>query len=214
MDFESIMEEWQLSVDEFEEEPKRSLRQKANNAKILRCKTLICILENPRNLQNVGTVIRNIDTLGIGKLYIVDGFKLLPNDWESIRKMKELKHVSSTANKWAFVKRFDTTKECFEHLKENNFTSICTSPHIKGQNNVELYQGDFTQSHLAVWFGNESHGISTEVIDNCAQCVQIEMSGIIESLNLACSTGIVLWHIAQKRREYYPLSVSLNMKSL
>lgn len=205
MDFDSFMEEWQQTVDEFEEEPKRSLREKAEKAKQLRCKTLVCVLENPRNLQNIGTVIRNIDTLGIGKVYVVDGYKLLPNDWETIRKMKALKHVSSTANKWAFVKRFNTTKECFDHLQTKAFISVCTSPHIKGRNNVDLFKGDFTQGHLAVWFGNESEGISDEVVDNCSQCVQIEMSGIIESLNLACSTGIVLWYIAQKRREYYAL---------
>lgn len=182
--------------------PISSLRIKANLAKKLRCKTLTCVLENPSNISNVAAVIRNIDALGIGKLYVVDGFKIIKEDWEKIRKDKRLKAISSSANKWAFVKRFDTTKECLEHLEKKNVTSFCTSPHIKGMYNTNLYNGYYNQKHLAVWFGNESNGLSEEAIENSKCCIQIEMAGIVESLNLACSTAIVLWYIAQKRRQF------------
>ena len=193
-----------ISPSEFTSKFKSSLRQKADHAKILRCNTLICVLENPRNIGNVGAVIRNIDALGIGKLYVVDGFNIIPKDWNTqIRTNKQIKLISSSACKWAFIRRFDTTKECFEHLKAKHFISMCTSPHVKGKENTPLYKGNYTHHHLAIWFGNESDGISEEVVENCKQCIQIEMSGIVESLNLACCTAITLWHIAQKRREYY-----------
>ena len=57
-----------------------TLRLKANRAKKFRCKNLIAVLENPKNLENIGSVVRNIDALGVQKLYVVDGYKLLPND--------------------------------------------------------------------------------------------------------------------------------------
>jgi tRNA (guanosine-2'-O-)-methyltransferase len=192
------------SDNELLPELKSSLREKADNAKILRCKTLYCVLENPRNIGNIGAVIRNIDALGIGKLYVVDGFNLLPKSWnKQIREGKLFKKVSSSACKWAFVRRFDTTAECFEHLKSKNFISMCTSPHIKGKENTLLYKGNYTQHHLAIWFGNETDGITDEVVANCRQCIQIEMAGIVESMNLACCTAVTLWYIAQKRREYW-----------
>lgn len=55
---------------------------------------------------------------------------------------------------------------------------------------------------LAVWFGNEARGISDTAVSHSAACVQIEMYGIVESLNLATSTGIVLYEITKQRREY------------
>ena len=57
---------------------KSSLRKKADIAKTMRCCTLICVLENPKNFENVLAIIRNVDALGIEKLYVVDGFNVLP----------------------------------------------------------------------------------------------------------------------------------------
>ena len=179
-----------------------NLRHKANYAKKFRCNTLICVLENPRFLNNVASVIRNIDTLGIGKLYVIDGYNILPQIWETMRTNKTLNCISSSAVKWAYIKKFETTSHCISYLRKNNFTSIITSPHLKGIKNTFLSNGRFTHKKLAVWFGNESKGVSQEVIDNCIECIQIEMSGIVESLNLAVSTGIVLYTIAQQRRKY------------
>jgi len=54
---------------------------------------------------------------------------------------------------------------------------------------------------LAVWFGHESRGISDIAIENSIACINIPMSGIIESLNLGTATGIVLYEITKQRRE-------------
>ena len=99
------------------------------------------------------------------------------------------------------------------HLEKNGFTSIVTSPHIRGKTNVLLQDGDFTQGKLAVWFGNEARGISDLAISHSAACIQIEMYGIIESLNLATSTGIVLYEITKQRREYQKTHKSARRKN-
>jgi len=181
---------------------KSGLRQKADAAKVGRCKYLIAVLEEPSDPKNIGTVIRNINALGVDKLYIVDSRHVIPASWESMRNNRTLLKTSVSAIKYSFVKKFKTTEECFNHLEKNGYTSIVTSPHIKGKTNVILQNGDFTQDKLAVWFGNEAKGISDLAVKRSAACVQIEMYGIIESLNLATSTGIVLYEITKQRREY------------
>ena len=55
---------------------------------------------------------------------------------------------------------------------------------------------------LAVWFGNESIGVSDDAILNSDLCIQINMFGMIESMNLATCTGIVLHTITNQRRNY------------
>jgi len=191
---------------EFNYNERSSLREKADYASKFRCNTFICVIENPKNIANVAAVIRNIDTLGIAKLYVVDGFKILKQEWENMRTNKHLNTISSSAIKWTFVKTFETTEECMNHLKEKNFVSMVTSPHTTEiVPNVSLSKGAFTQKKLAIWFGNETHGITDEAISKSIGCVQIETAGIVESLNLAVSTGIVLYFIAQKRRQFTEL---------
>lgn len=181
---------------------KTSLRERANKAKEGRCKNLIAVLEEPRDVKNIATVIRNINALGVEKLYIVDSHNAIPDKWEDMRERKKLMDISVSAVKWTFVKKFKTTDECMDHLEKNKFVSIVTSPHIKGKTNVILQDGDFTQKKLAVWFGSEAAGISNLAVKRSSACVSIEMYGIIESLNLGTSTGIVLYEITKQRRAY------------
>ena len=113
-----------------------------------------------------------------------------------------LTKTSGSAIKWSFVKKFNSTKECIDHLKKNGFKSMVTSPHLKGRKNIVLHEGKYTKMKLAVWFGNESKGVSNEAIENSNACINIPMYGIIESLNLGTSTGIVMYEITKQRREF------------
>jgi tRNA (guanosine-2'-O-)-methyltransferase len=113
-----------------------------------------------------------------------------------------LTKTSGSAIKWSFVKKFKSTEECIHHLDKSGFVSMVTSPHVKGQKNIVLHEGKYTRMKLAVWFGNESRGISERAVENCKACINIPMYGIIESLNLGTSTGIVLYEITKQRREF------------
>jgi tRNA (guanosine-2'-O-)-methyltransferase len=184
--------------------PKKSpARQRADAVKPYRCKNLIAVLEDPNDIRNIGTVIRNVNALGVEKVYIIDPRRALPDDWEDMRERRSLSKTSVSAIKWSFVKRFDSTGECLAHLAKNRFVSIVTSPHIKGRKNVVLHEADYTvYTRLAVWFGNESRGISDPAVEHSEMCVSIPMFGMIESLNLGTTSGIVLYEITKQRREY------------
>lgn len=181
---------------------KSSVRKRADEIKQYRCKNLIVVLENPSDYKNIGTVIRNVNALGAEKTYIVDSRKSLPDDWQDMKQRKSLQKTSVSAINYSFIKRFDSTEECFDHLERNRFESIVTSPHIKGKQNVMLHKGDFTQVRLAVWFGNEGGGISDLALAKSTFCINIPMYGLIESLNLATATGIVLYEVTKQRRDY------------
>ncbi|MEL6438339.1 MAG: RNA methyltransferase [Cyanobacteria bacterium J06621_8] len=188
---------------EIENKRRSEVRKRANAIKPYKCKNLIAVIEEPTDIRNIGTIIRNVSALGVEKTYIVDSRKALPDDWQEMRARKSLFKTSVSAVKWSFVKRFDSTEECIQHLQRNNFVSIVTSPHIKGQTNVILEEADYTvHAKLAVWFGNESRGISDTAVEHSEMCVTIPMFGMIESLNLGTTSGIVLYEVTKQRREY------------
>jgi tRNA (guanosine-2'-O-)-methyltransferase len=189
--------------DEKASPTKSSARRRADAVKPFRCKNLIAVIENPDEIRNIGTVIRNVNALGVEKAYIVDPRRALPDDWQEMRERKSLSKTSVSAVKWSFVKRFDSTQDCVAHLEKNGFVSIVTSPHVKGRKNAILDEVDYSiYTKLAIWFGNEGQGISELAVENSEMCISIPMFGMIESLNLGTSSGIVLYEVTKQRRAY------------
>jgi tRNA (guanosine-2'-O-)-methyltransferase len=186
-----------------EPKPRASVRKRANEIRPFRCKNLIAVLENPTDMVNIGTVIRNVNALGVEKVYVVDPRRSLPDNWQDLRERRAVSKTSVSAVKWTFVRRFDSTEDCFAHLEGKGFTSIVTSPHVKGKTSIFLHEGDYTAyTKLAVWFGSEAAGISDFAVERSEMCVSVPMFGMIESLNLGTSSGIVLYEITKQRREY------------
>lgn len=185
------------------EKPKSSLRLRANRIRDFRCKNLIAVIEYPDDIANIGSIIRNVNALGVEKAYVVSDRQILPEQWEEMREKRKLHAISASAIKWSFVKTFRDTPSCLDHLEANGFVSVVTSPHMKGRQNVVLHEHDYTAyKKLAVWFGNEGRGISATAVSRSAFCVNIPMFGIIESLNLGTSSGIVLYEITKQRRAF------------
>lgn len=178
-----------------------SVREKIRQVKHLQNKYFICVLENPKDIMNIASTLRNISAFGVEKLYVV-GNKSVLHDFETSRNHKKLTKLSVGSNKWVFVKHFETAADCIAHLRKNRYKIAVTSSHVKGSKNVYLYEEKFTQPRLAVWFGNESKGISDEAAKEADICVQIPMGGVVESLNLGTSTGIVLSYIGYQRLQF------------
>lgn len=192
-------------------EKMNKIREKSDLIKEYRCKNLIAVIEDPKTPKNLGTVLRNVNALGVEKAYVVDSSNSIPADWEDIREWNPLLKSSASAVKWTFVKKFSTTLECIKHLEENKFISAVTSPHIKGKENFDLSDGEYTQKRLAVWFGNETRGVSDEAIEHSEFCINIPMYGIIESLNLGTSSGIVLYEVTRQRRKFVEKKYGINL---
>jgi tRNA (guanosine-2'-O-)-methyltransferase len=195
--------EHQEDIGDEKKRSKPGVRKRADAIRPFRCKNLIAVLEDPEDIRNIGTVIRNVNALGVEKVYVVDPRHGLSDDWQDLRERRALSSTSVSAVKWTFVRRFDSTRDCLDHLAKNHFTSVVTSPHRKGHRNEILHEADFTaDTKLAVWFGNEGRGITDQAAEASDMCISIPMFGMIESLNLGTSSGIVLYEVTKQRREY------------
>ena len=117
-----------------EKRSKPSVRKRAEAIKPFRCKNLIAVIEDPEDIKNIGTVIRNVNALGVEKVYVVDPKHTLSDDRQELRERRSLSSTSVSAVKWTFVKRFDFTQTP-RPPEKNHFTSVVTSPHRKGHRN-------------------------------------------------------------------------------
>ena len=162
---------------------------------------LVAVLENPNYIMNIGNVVRNVNGLGISKLLVVDGLKRLENELELIQKRKSLIKHSSGAVQSTEIVRFDSSKECLDFLSANGFVSVGTAPIAKHQQSFYLHESKLDQEKLAIWFGDEANGLTDTVLQQCDFCLTIKMNGKVESLNLATTTGIVLYEATKQRNK-------------
>ena len=140
----------------------------------------VVLLENVRDLGNLGTILRTSVAFGVEAV-------ILYGDCADIYNPKCVR--SSVGNLWKIpvisVKEIKTLQSAFK-----NYQKIATLPH------TDKYLKDFTvELPSLVMFGSEADGLSQELIDLADEKVKIEMSENVESLNLSVSCAVVLYEM-------------------
>jgi len=153
----------------------------------LRQPDLRVVLEGVAIAHNASAVIRTCDAAGILHLDLVS-----PNpDLLGINKA-----ISTRAEKWVDVHIHESIKTCLLPLREKGFKVAVT--HLD-KDAISYTDLDYTQP-LAVVFGSESEGVSRETLELADLKVQIPMLGMVQSLNLSVSVGVILYEAMKQRR--------------
>lgn len=156
----------------------------------------IIVLEDIHDPHNAAAVWRSADCFGFGKVYIIF-------DQEKVFNPKKVgKASSSSANKWLDFEIFKSTTECYQKLKKEGYEIYATvlDREARDINNLEFIpiRG---QANLktALVFGNEHRGLSEAAIKGADEKVYIPMKGMVQSLNLSVTAGIVMFEVTRQR---------------
>lgn len=146
------------------------------------------ILDNIYDTYNIGGLFRLADGLAIEKLFICGESETPPN-----HRIKKASIGTYKIVPWEYHKN---TLSAIQSLR-----SIHPSIHIAAieQDKRSVpYQTQSYISPLALVLGNETTGVSQEVLDECDSIVEIPMFGINISLNVIVSAAIVSYHAYNK----------------
>jgi tRNA (guanosine-2'-O-)-methyltransferase len=153
----------------------------------LRQPDLRVVLEGVAIAHNASAVIRTCDAAGILHLDLVS-----PNpDLLGINKA-----ISTRAEKWLDVRIHGSLEDCLLPLKREGVRVAVT--HL-GEGAVEYTDLDYTLP-LAIVFGSESEGVSAEALKLADHRIRIPMMGMVQSLNLSVSVGVILFEALKQRR--------------
>lgn len=144
------------------------------------------VLEDVLNTHNASAVVRTCDAAGI--MY-VDVIYNQPYDFP----INEA--ISTRAEKWLEINHYSSTEKGLQILKEKGFLIAATCLRAEAKPYTEL---DMTQK-LAFIFGNEAEGISTCAQEMADFLIKIPMRGMVQSLNLSVSVGIILFEALRQR---------------
>lgn len=146
-----------------------------------RTKYLTVALENIRKDHNASAVIRTCDCLGVQNIHLIEKDEIYGVQRE----------ISKGASTWvdftSYSEGDSPSLEAINRLREDGYKIVATSPHA-----------DYTLSTLpidepiALFFGTERDGISTDVVENADHLIRIPMYGFTESFNVSVSVALVL----------------------
>lgn len=150
----------------------------------------IIVLEDIHDPHNAAAVWRSADCFGFGKIYIIF------NQEKVFNPKKVGKASSSSANKWLDFEIFKSTDECYKKLKNDGYKIYATILDDKAK---DLNKIKFVRGKNAIVLGNEHRGISEFGANNADEKVYIPMLGMVQSLNLSVTAGIMMWEYQRQK---------------
>ncbi len=149
---------------------------------------LAVVMEEVKNSHNISAVLRTADASGIQKVYIIDPL------FESLRVNDA---ISTGAEKWITIETYYSPKLCFKALRERGFRIVATSLR---EDAISIYNYDFKRK-VAIVFGNEKNGIRKSTLRMADDLIKIPMRGMVQSLNISVSVGIIAFEALRQRIE-------------
>ncbi len=144
----------------------------------------VCVaLVSPQDPGNVGTILRTMDAVGAGALFLLDGGV-------------DMYHPTVIRSSMGAIFWKPVVSASFEEFliwaREGKFQLIGTSAHA----DVD-YRTLVPNNPWILLLGNEQKGLSAGQTNACDVTVSLPMQGRVSSLNLAVAAGVLLYSLKQ-----------------
>ncbi|MFQ6084272.1 MAG: TrmH family RNA methyltransferase [Candidatus Aminicenantia bacterium] len=165
--------------------PTKERIEKVKKVLSLRQPDLRVVLEEIKNTHNANAVLRTCEAAGVLNMDVISSDEQLPIN----------EAISTGAEKWLKLHFYSSTTQCLTKIKALGLKIAVT---YLNQDALPYYQIDYTQP-IAIVFGNESEGVSQEALKFADWKIRIPMVGMVWSLNLSVSAGIILYEAFNQR---------------
>lgn len=151
---------------------------------------VVVVLDNVRSLNNIGSVFRTGDGLGIEGIYLCGITATPPN-----KDIHKTALGATESVEWVY---YESTLCAIEQLKSKGYLVI-TIEQAEGSIELQKFIPE-PQQKYALIFGHEVNGVAQEVVDASDYCIEIPQVGTKHSFNISVSVGMVLWDFFVKMR--------------
>lgn len=148
--------------------------------------TIIC--DNVLDTYNVGSIFRLADAVAAEKVILCGATLTPPNS--------RIKKASINTTGWVNWEYEETAARAITKLKEKTPEIQVVAVEQDPRSKV-FYKVNYALP-LAIIVGNETTGVTREVLDMADLIVEMPMWGINTSLNVMVSTGIILYEIMKR----------------
>lgn len=163
-----------LSIDDFKSQEK---------------KQVVVVLDDVRSMNNVGSIFRTCDCLGISQIYLCGITGRPPH--------RDIHKTSLGAEKsidWEYHEDIETI---INTLKNENYIIAGLEQTDKS---IDIRNFEPESKPIVIIVGNEVEGISDKALELCDAILEIPQFGTKHSFNVAVSCGIALWELITKTK--------------
>ncbi|KKR02411.1 MAG: tRNA/rRNA methyltransferase [Candidatus Yanofskybacteria bacterium GW2011_GWA1_39_13] len=146
---------------------------------------MILVLCNVRSRENVGSIFRTADAVGVSKIYLCGITPTPPHE-----KISKTALGAETYVQWEYRKQ--AWRLLLELKNKKSKCKIVGLEQTRDSQNIFTFKPKFP---LALVVGNEVNGLSPQILKYCDKKVFIPMYGKKESLNVSVATGIALFQL-------------------
>lgn len=159
------------------------------------------ILHNIRSTYNVGSILRTADGFGVGRAYFT-GYTPYPTQKNDNRLPHIRTKLTEQIHKTALGAELAVPSE-----HHSDINTLINSLRSEGFQIIALEQSESSislnrfkpQAKIALILGEETKGITPDLLEQCDAIVEIPMSGHKESFNVGVAAGIALYQLSQAR---------------
>ena len=142
----------------------------------------IVILDHIEDPHNLGAIIRTCEAAGITGI-------IIPKD-RSVDVNSTVMKTSAGALENVKLSKVTNLINVINELKENGFWIVGTA--LTGS--IDYRDIDYS-GKIALVIGNEGHGMSKSVMEECDYLAKIPMYGKVNSLNASVAAGIMIYEV-------------------
>lgn len=168
----------------------KQLRTTQKNPEVfkkLKKNPIYIVLDNVLDTYNIGAIFRLADAVAAKKVIITGQAEVPPNT--------RIKKASINTTEWVDWEYIPTAKEAIARLKVQ-IPKLKVIAIEQDQRSIPYTKMKW-EFPLVVVVGNETWGVSKEVLEMCDAVVELPMFGVNISLNVMVSLGIVLYKILE-----------------
>lgn len=146
---------------------------------------LIIILDNIRSLNNIGSVFRTADAFLVKKIYLC-----------GITAQPPQKDIQKTALGATDSVAWEYAENTIDVVKKLQAEGVFVASIEQAELSIPLQEFS-TQKSLtyAIVFGHEVKGVQQQIVTESDAVIEIPQYGTKHSLNIAVSTGVVVWDL-------------------
>ena len=151
------------------------------------------ICDNIRSLENIGSIFRTSDALGVSKIFLCGISGKMPA-WE-VGLHKKIAKTALGAEKNVPFEYYKDTGKLIDKLKKDKIQIVA----LEQDKKAILYTKFRPKFPLALIVGNEVKGISKKILKKSDKIIFLPMSGQKESLNVSVAFGVAGYEIIKNK---------------
>jgi len=153
-----------------------------------RTRYITVVMEDIFQPHNANATVRTCEILGVQDVHVV----------QKSNQFSVVNTVAMGACKWLNVHPYQTSEQAIDKLKNDGYRIVATVPSPTAKTLADL---PLDTGKLALFFGTEETGLTSQILASADEFLQIPMYGFTQSYNVSVSVAICLQALISRLRD-------------